>query len=384
MHYLTASRIFDGEKFHSHTALALAEDRVSALLPSSEVPAGASVTVLEGTLAPGFIDVQVNGGGGALFNNCPNQATIEQMARGHRSAGSTAIMPTIISDTHEVHRAAVKAVIDAQAAGCAGILGIHIEGPFFDLAKRGTHNADMIRPMSDGDIYWLSSLDALKVMLTLAPEHTKSGQIETLANAGIAVCAGHTDASYEQVQAALGEGLRGFTHLFNAMSPLTARAPGTVGAALESDSSWVGIIADGHHVHPAAIRIAQRSLPAGKLMLVSDSMSTVGSDETSFSLYGERIEVKDGKLVNAEGALAGSAIGLNDAVRYCRDVVGIPESECLRMASLYPAQFLGMQDQLGSLRSEARADLVHFDEQLNVFDTWVAGQHLSHSNGFKQ
>lgn len=384
MQYLTAPRIFDGENFHQQAALAVTEGRVTTLLQAADIPGNADVIELAGTLAPGFIDVQLNGGGGVMFNNAPSQATVEQMALGHRRAGSTAIMPTIISDTREVHRAAADAVIQARNAGCASVLGIHIEGPFFDIAKRGTHNAAMIRPMTEDDIAWLSSLGDLNVMLTLAPEHTSAGQIAALGESGIIVCAGHTNASYEQMQSALAEGLRGFTHLFNAMSPLAARAPGVVGAALESERSWAGIIADGHHVHPATIRIAQRSLPVGKLLLVSDSMSTVGSDETGFTLYGERIEKRDGKLVNAEGALAGSAIGLNDAVRYCRDVVGIAEAECLRMASLYPAQFLGADKLLGSLEPGKRADLVHFDGQLNVIDTWVAGQHLSHGNGSNQ
>ena len=384
MQYLIAPRIFDGESFHSKSALAINNGRVEALLPASEIPAQAEVKNLCHTLAPGFIDVQLNGGGGVMFNNAPSAETVERIAAGHRRAGTTGVMPTIISDTPEVHAAAVAAVMAAQQSGNASVLGIHIEGPFFDLAKRGTHNPEMIRAISEEDMQWLTSLTGTKVVLTLAPEHTRPGQIRTLSEAGISVCAGHTDASYEQIRQALTEGLKGFTHLFNAMSPLTARAPGTVGAALESDSSWVGIIADGHHVHPASIRIAQRSLPTGKLILVSDSMSTVGSRETGFMLYGERIEVVDGKLVNAEGVLAGSAIGLNDAVRYSRNTVGIAEEECLRMASLYPAQFLEMDDHLGRLRPGYRADLVHFDNELNILDTWVAGSHLSHSNGTEQ
>ncbi|KZX54964.1 N-acetylglucosamine-6-phosphate deacetylase [Halioglobus sp. HI00S01] len=381
MHYLKAARIFDGDAFHYHSALAINGDHIVGLVATEDIPADAAVISCPGTLAPGFIDVQVNGGGGVLFNNAPNADTVTQMAVGHRSAGTTAIMPTIISDTAAVHRAAAQAVAEARAAGCASILGIHIEGPFFDMAKRGTHNPDMIRALDDEDIAWLSSLTAIKAMLTLAPEHATADQIRVLSDAGILVCAGHTDAAYEQVNDALEAGLRGFTHLYNAMSPLTSRSPGTVGAALDSAHSWVGIIADGHHVHPTSIRIAQRCLPRGKLMLVSDSMSNVGSDETSFTLYGEKIEVHEGKLVNAEGALAGSAIGLNDAVRYSRDSVGIAEEECLRMASRYPAEFLDLGDQLGSLHSGYRADIVHFDAELKVYDTWVAGNHLSHIHG---
>jgi N-acetylglucosamine-6-phosphate deacetylase len=215
-------------------------------------------------------------------------------------------------------------------------------------------------------------------MLTLAPEHTHPGQIRRLTDAGLLVCAGHSDASYEQVQAALAQGLRGFTHLFNAMSPLQGRAPGVVGAALDSGAAWVGIIADGHHVHPASIRIAARSLPAGKLLLVSDGMSTVGSAATACEIYDERIELRDGRLVNAEGALAGSAIGMNEAVRISHQRVGLPLAECLRMASLYPASFLRLDNRLGRIAPGYRADLVALDGQFNVLATWVAGSHQKH------
>ena len=378
MQYLVADRIFDGDRFYEGSAVCIDAKHIGGIIPTSEIPAEANCETLSGTLAPGFIDAQVNGGGGVMFNNAPTTETLEQITLGHRQAGTTGLMPTIISDTPEIQRAAANAVSAARANDCPGILGIHIEGPFFDPARRGTHKAEMIRKMDAEDLAWLASLNDYPVIVTLAPEHTAPGDVAVLSSAGINVCAGHTNASYEQVEAALNEGLRGFTHLFNAMSPLTARTPGTVGAALDSDTSWVGIIADGHHVHPASIRIAQRSLPRGKLLLVSDSMSTVGTHEASFELYGERIELHEGKLVNAEGALAGSAIGLNDAVRYCHRVVGISLDECLRMASLYPASFLKLEDRLGRIAPGYRSDLVLFDDDINVSDTWVAGQHMSH------
>lgn len=377
--YLLAPRLFDGERFYSDVAVALEGERIVALCPAADLPAGITAQRFDsGTLAPGFIDLQVNGGGGVLLNNSPTAAAVHRITAGHRRAGTTGLVPTLISDTPETQRAAVAAVAEARQSGNRGVLGVHVEGPFFEPARRGTHRADMIRNPSDGDLDWLTSLDDLPVLLTLAPEHLLPGQLRRLADAGVRVFAGHTDASYEQVAAALAEGLHGFTHLFNAMSPLTGRAPGTVGAALDHRDSFVGIIADGHHVHPASIRIAQRAKQRGRLVLVSDAMATVGSEDSGFEIYGERIEVREGKLVNAEGALAGSAIGLNDAVRYTHTVVGLPLDECLRMASLYPAACLDLDHELGRIASGYRADLVLFDDDLRVSDTWVAAAHQSH------
>jgi N-acetylglucosamine-6-phosphate deacetylase len=192
------------------------------------------------------------------------------------------------------------------------------------------------------------------------------------------VCAGHTNASHAQLVAAMQEGLEGVTHLFNAMSPLTGREPGTVGTALAENALWAGIIADGHHVHPANIRLAQRAKPAGRLVLVSDAMATVGGRRGSFSLYGEELSLEGDKLVNGDGVLAGSAIGMIDAVGYAARTVGIPLEECLRMASLYPAAILGLDDRLGRIASGYRADLVHFDGDFSVHNTWLAGHHLRH------
>lgn len=373
---LVTPRLFDGDSWHRDCAIIVEGQRVQAIIAADALPDGIESTVLEsGFLAPGLIDLQVNGGGDILLNNQPDCTGVERMVAAHRATGTTGMLPTVISDTAEIHRAAVAAVRSARDAGNAGVLGIHIEGPFFEPARRGTHRADMIRRPGAADLDWLRDLGAtLPVVLTLAPEHLPVGAIATLTSAGVRVCAGHTGASYEQVAAAISEGLRGFTHLFNAMNPLTARAPGAVGAALDADNCWVGIIADGHHVHPASIRVASRALPRGKLCLVTDAMATVGGDSDHFELYGERITVRDGALVNAEGALAGSAIGMIDAVRYCHRVVGLPLAETLRMASLYPAAFLGREGDLGRIAPGYRADFVCIDDDERVTDTWVAGE----------
>lgn len=374
---ITAPTVFDGERCLRNHCVIVDDATVTQVLPTGDCPATLDLLTLEkGTLAPGFIDLQVNGGSGVMLNNKPTPDTINAISQAHLPFGTTSMLPTLLSDTREVQQAAVTAVGEARARGNRGIAGIHIEGPFFAAARRGAHRADRVRAPLPEDIDWLCSLQEFPVVVTLAPEQTRSGQIRQLSDAGIVVCAGHTDASYEQMRAAAAEGLQGVTHLFNAMSPLVSRAPGTVGAALDNDALWLGIIADGHHVHPAAIRLARRAKPPGRMVLVSDAMATVGSDRGSFELYGETIVERDGKLVNADGVLAGSAIGLIDAVRYAVTGAGLPLEECLRMASLYPATILNRQDSLGRIAGGYRADLTHFDDDFIVRNTWRAGEHL--------
>lgn len=381
---LVGARIFTGEIFLDNHAVIIADEKIAALVPVAELDESIPQILLDGgVIAPGFIDLQVNGGGGAFFTNDTSVSAIQTMLDGHRPTGTTSLLPTLISDTRAVHQAGVKAVADAVAAGIKGVLGVHVEGPFFDMARRGAHNERYIRKMEQVDIDWLvASVKAqheFKVMLTLAPEHADVGQIKQLTSAGVVVCAGHTDGHYDDVVAALNEGLSGFTHLYNAMRPTTGREPGVVGAALEDKNSWCGIIIDTYHVHAASARIAYAAKPKGKMYLVTDAMSTVGSPEKSFQIYGETIYEKDGCLVNAEGKLAGSAIGMIDAVRLNTEWVGVALAESLRMASLYPAQFMQVDDYLGRVQAGFRADLVHFTNDYRVTHTWIAGDCLRHS-----
>jgi len=378
---LIGATIFDGEKFIKDKAVVLLNDRISEIISLTEIDQSSKIIELNGgTLAPGFIDLQVNGGGGAFFTNETNVDALTTMVNGHRPTGTTSMMPTLISDTRIVHQAGTKAVLDAIAQGNKSILGVHIEGPFFSLAKRGAHNEQYIRAMDSEDLSWLAEIKGCKVIMTLAPEAMQMMQIKQLVDAGVVVCAGHTNASYEDIIRATDEGLSGFTHLFNAMSPHTGRAPGTVGAALESKTTYCGIIVDGHHVHDGSIRLAFDTKPKGKLFLVSDSMSTVGSSQKSFTIYGEEIFEENGALVNKEGNLAGSAIGMIDAVRISVTEVGLPFDETLRMASLYPAQYMQLDNNLGKIKSGYRADLVHFDDNFCVKHTWVAGDQQSYSH----
>ncbi len=376
---IVGATIFDGENFLQDHCVVIKSGKIEDLVSCARLPRSIiKKNLAGGTLAPGFIDLQVNGGGGVMLNNAPNRQAVDTMVCAHRRSGTTGMLPTIISDSHEIQRACVEAVADALTAGNLGVLGVHTEGPFLAVEKRGTHKANKIRTLRPADIDWLCSLDLPSIIVTLAPETTLAGQIKQLNGAGIYVCAGHTNANYEQIQAAIAEGLRGFTHVFNAMSPLTSREPGTVGAAMDSDSCWIGIIADGHHVHPASIRIAHRSKPSGKTLLVSDAMATVGSTKSFIEIYGERIQESNGRLINADGALAGSAIGMIDGVRIATSTVKIPLDESLRMASLYPAEFLQRENEFGRIAAGHRADLVHFDNSFKVLNTWVAGQHSAH------
>lgn len=380
---LVGARIFTGDEFLENHALVVQGEIIEAIIPVEELSPDISCSHLDGgVLSPGFIDLQVNGGGGVFFTNSTSLEGVQKIVDGHRPTGTTSLMPTLVSDTREVHQAGVSAVADAVAAGIKGVLGVHVEGPFFNSARRGAHNEKYIRKMEQADIDWLvasvKAQHAFKVILTLAPEQAEAGQIKQLTDAGVVVCAGHTDGHYEDVVAALQEGLSGFTHLYNAMRPTTGREPGIVGAALEDKNSWCGIIIDGHHVHAASARIAYAAKPRGKMYLVTDAMSTVGSPEKSFQMYGETIYEKNGCLVNAEGRLAGSAIGMIDAVRLNTTWVGVELAETLRMASLYPAQFMQVDHYLGRLQKNYRADLVHFTDDFKVTRTWVAGDLREH------
>ena len=374
----TAS-LFDGERFLRDQCVIIRGETVEQIVPAPQCPPEVPGVVLEGgILAPGLIDLQVNGGGGVMLNNAPCRETVEQLSAAHRARGTTSLLPTLLSDTAEVQRAALEAVRQARAAGHPGIAGIHLEGPFFEVAKRGAHRADRIRPARAQDIDWLCAIGDMAVIVTLAPEKVSAEWIGQLSRAGITVCAGHTNATFRQMVEAAHAGLSGCTHLHNAMIPLTAREPGTVGAALDDDRLWLGIIADGQHVHPANIRLAYRAKPAGKLVLVSDAMASVGSTQPDFELYGERVSLQDGRLVNADGALAGSAIALMDAVRFTTREVGLPLTESLRMASLYPATVIGLDNTLGRIACGYRADLVFFDDDFTVRHTWLAGRHQAH------
>jgi len=370
------AQVFDGSRFLSEHAVVVKSGTIDSVCHVEQLRAGIERLPLDGgVLAPGFIDIQVNGGGGLLLNNEPTPRGLRTLVAAHRAGGTTGCLPTVITDVESVGQQVFEAFFQALDEGTDGLLGIHFEGPHLNACKRGVHREALIRTLSASDMNWLcEAASVCRILLTVAPETLRAGQIAQLADAGVLVFCGHTAASFEQSLAAVDEGAVGFTHLFNAMTPLESRAPGAVGAALLADNAYCGIISDGHHVHADVIRLAHRAKPRGKLLLVTDAMATVGSDEKSFELYGETISEHGGCLVNGEGRLAGSAISMIQAVRHTHRQCGLHLGECLRMASLYPAELLGLSDERGHLRPGYRADIVHLDDNLELQAVWTDGR----------
>jgi N-acetylglucosamine-6-phosphate deacetylase len=325
-------------------------------------------------LLPGFIDSQVNGGGGVLFNDAPSVEAIRAIGRAHRKFGTTGFLPTLISADLDVVARAIAAVQGAIQAGVPGVLGIHIEGPFLNVARKGVHDPAKLRGLDGSAIGLLTSLRGGKTLVTLAPEMTTPEIIEKLVRSGVVVSAGHTNATYAEIATALRHGLTGFTHLFNAMSQLTGREPGVVGAALDDRESWCGIIVDGEHTDPVVLRIALRCKPHNRFMLVTDAMPGVGTDAISFDLQGRKITVSGSVCVDEDGRLAGSNIDMASCVRNAMRLLQLPLPEAVRMATRYPAEFLGLAHEVGRIRAGFRADLVLADEKLNVLETWIGGQ----------
>lgn len=324
-------------------------------------------------LLPGFIDTQVNGGGGVLFNDDPSVPTIRAIAAAHRRFGTTSLLPTFISDDLDVLAHAIDAVRSAMTGKVPGVIGMHIEGPFLNEARKGTHDAGKFRALDSDGVRLLSSLGIGRTLVTLAPEMTTPMMIAALVAEGVVVAAGHSNATYAETETALRAGVTGFTHLFNAMSPLASREPGVVGAALLDQNSWCGIIVDGHHVSPMALQIALRCKRHDRFMLVTDAMPNVGTSQSTFFLQGKKIIVRDGKCVDGHGTLSGSALDMASAVRNAVTMLGIDIAEAARMASTYPAEFLGLGHELGRIAPGYRANFVLADDALNVHDTWIDG-----------
>jgi len=373
---LINATVHTGDAVLPDAAVLIAGDRIADVRAVRDVPAGVPVRDLGGgVLAPGFIDLQVNGGGGVLFNDAPDVDTLRRIARAHRRFGTTGLLPTLITDSRDVRRAAVAAVRQALADGePGGILGLHLEGPHINAERRGVHDARFIGPPDDADIALITALGPGRTLVTLAPEVVPADTIHALAAAGVRVAAGHTAATWEQMRAGLKAGVCAVTHLYNAMSQLAGREPGAVGAALAEDSCSCGIIVDGHHVHDAAVRLAWKAKPPGTLFLVTDAMPPVGAPEADFTLYGETVTVRDGRCISANGRLAGSALDMATAVRNCVRRIGIPLDEALRMAATYPAHVMGMDDRRGRIAPGLAADLVHLDDDLRPRATWIAGK----------
>ena len=366
-------RVLSERGFEPDLSVIVEDGYIVAVLPGPP-PGGAQAVDLQGRyLAPGFIDTQVNGGGDVLFNDAPTVEGLRTIAQAHRRFGTTGMMPTLISDDVEVMLRAIAAVREAIAQGVPGILGIHLEGPYLAPARKGVHDPDKFHTPGEDELDRIASLDNGKTLLTLAPERFDDATLRALAARGVLLSAGHTAADYERLRAAFANGVTGVTHLFNAMTPLGSRDPGGVGACIDDPNAWCGVIVDGEHVHDASLRIAIAAKPRGKIMLVTDAMPPVGGASEDFVLYGETMTCRDGKCTTASGTLAGSALDMAGAVRNTVQRLGLPLEEACRMASTYPAQFLGLDGEFGKILPGYRADLVALDDALFVRDSWIGG-----------
>jgi N-acetylglucosamine-6-phosphate deacetylase len=370
----TGAEVFDGTEIRPATVV-VDTGRVIALQPPTASVLGWREVALDGgVLAPGFVDLQVNGGGGVMLNDDPSVATLETIESTHAGLGATTILPTLITDRAEVTRATVDAVVRAVAAGVPGIAGLHLEGPHLSLARKGAHDPALIRPMGSDDLTFL--LDAARrlprLMVTLAPESVTMDQIAALAGAGVIVSLGHTDAGFAACRAAFAAGVHVVTHLFNAMSPLGNREPGLVGAVLGTGAVSAGLIADGLHVHPATIATAMAAKTGpGQIFLVSDSMAPAGTAMTEFTLNGRRIIRGNGMLTLPDGTLAGADLDLARAVRVMTGIIG--RDRALGMATRVPATVMRMQDRIGVLAAGLQADMVHLSGDGMLRAVWRAG-----------
>ncbi|MBN8997772.1 MAG: N-acetylglucosamine-6-phosphate deacetylase [Rhizobiales bacterium] len=370
---LIGARIFDGAHLLEGRAVILDAERIAAVIPERELPAGIRVRRIDGLLAPGFIDVQVNGGGGVLFNDQRDVAGIAAIGAAHRKYGTTGFLPTLITDTRDVMREAVAAANAAIVEGVPGILGIHLEGPFLNPERKGVHDPKLMRAIEEEDIAIVTALKGGRAHLTIAPEKVPLAVIGRLAEAGVRISAGHSTASYEVMMAAKAAGLTGVTHLFNAMPPLAGREPGIIGAALNDGDLHAGLIVDMHHVSAASLRVAITAKGWERVMLVTDAMPSVGSNAPTFTIQGRVVTRHEGRLTTADGTLAGSDLDMASAVRNTVEQLGLPLEAALHMASRAPAEFLGLSDRYGRIAEGHRASLVLLDDRLNVRATWIDG-----------
>jgi N-acetylglucosamine-6-phosphate deacetylase len=372
---LTGARIFDGSRLIDGHAVVLDGARVAAVVPEADLPAGSTRRAVEGLLAPGFIDVQVNGGGGVLFNDTPTVEGIAAIGAVHRRYGTVGFLPTLITDAREKMALALGAAADAMARHVPGVLGVHLEGPFLNPERKGVHEARFMRAIDAEDLALIEAARAGRVLMTIAPEKVPRAAIVRLAAAGIVLAAGHTAATYETIREARAAGVTGFTHLFNAMPPLMGREPGPVGAALDDPDAWCSVIVDMHHVSAASLRVAIAARGWQRMMLITDAMPSVGSADDEFMLLGRLIRRDVGKLTTADGAtLAGSDLDMASAVRNTVAILGLPLEAALHMASRAPAEFLGLGGELGRIAPGYRASLVLLDDALAVRETWIDGQ----------
>ena len=371
---LTGARVFDGDSFRDGLAVVVSAGKIAFVIPESQLNATIQRQPLHGgILAPGFLDVQVNGGGGALLNDHPDAATVRQIAESHRKFGTTGLLPTVITDDQKVIDQAVSAVQAAIKNRMPGILGIHMEGPFLDVTRKGAHPAHFIRAITESDVRRIADIKCGVVMLTLAPNRVPPGFIAELSKHGVLISLGHAEATIGDVQPALDAGASAFTHIYNAMSQLTGREPGMVGACLGDPTSFCGVIVDGLHVSEVALKVLFAAKPKNHIMLITDAMPPAAGGPDRFELQGRVAHRIGNKLQLQDGTLAGSIVTMDEAVRRSVEL-GVGLEDALRMASTIPAHFLRKENELGRIAQGFKASMVHLSDDLHVTKTWIDGQ----------
>lgn len=384
---VTGGKIFDGTRFLDQTTMVVSEGKIAHIIADADLEPGLRRVEAKGALiVPGFIDLQVNGGGGVLLNNQPDLDGIRTICATHARFGTTALLPTLITDNVTVRDKTLRAGAEAKLAHVPGFLGLHLEGPHLSLSRKGTHDPALIRPMTDDDLQALCAVAGNfgTCLITIAPENVTVEQVKALHDAGYVVSLGHTDVSCAQVEPYVGAGASMVTHLFNAMSPMGNREPGLVGAALSTPSLSCGLIADGFHVDPVSMGVALRAkLGPGKIFLVTDAMSSIGTDENGFTLNGRQIYREGGRLTLADGTLAGADIDMLSCVRFAHDRLDLPLTDALNMASLYPAEAIGCAHK-GRLAEAMDADFLILSPEIHLLSTWIGGRCVYGATQFQE
>lgn len=376
MYALTNCKIYTGLDILNKHAILIDNDRIIDICLESELPEGVDVQNLQGVfIAPGFIDIQLNGCGGVQFNETLEALsieTLELMQQTNLKSGCTSYLPTLITSTDEFMIKAISVMRKYKKRNENQALGLHLEGPYISPKKQGIHNAELIRKPDQKMIDFLCKNSDVIHLVTLAPEQVENSMIQQLTDAGIKVSMGHTNASYDEATQGVRSGVRLATHLFNAMTTIEGRKPNVVGAVYDSPEVYCGIIADGYHVHWANIRNSWR-IKQDKLVLVTDASLPAGTDITECTFAGKTIYHKEGKCLDEHGTLAGSALTMIEAVKNVVQEVGIPLDEALRMASLYPAKAIGVNNELGLIAPGKIANLVIFNDDFKIIATILNG-----------
>ncbi len=375
MYALTNCKIYTGSDVLVDHAVIINNELIEAVCPIADLPQDITTQDLSGAnLSPGFIDLQLNGCGGVMLNDEVTATTMQIMHKANLKSGCTSFLPTLITSSDEDMRKAISAAREYHSQYKNQSLGLHLEGPYLNVMKKGIHSVDFIRPSDDNMIATMCENSDVIAKVTLAPEHNNPEHIERLVKAGIVVSIGHTNATYTEARKSFESGITFATHLFNAMTPMVGREPGVVGAIYDTLEVYAGIIADGFHVDYANIRIAHK-IKGEKLVLVTDATAPAGANMDYFIFVGKKVYYRDGKCVDENGTLGGSALTMIEAVQNTVEHVGIALDEALRMATLYPAKAIGVDHKLGRVKKGMVANLTAFDRDFNVQATVVNGQY---------